>query len=67
MEYEDEKKKSTMEKAHLGWTAASCQSHELCDLKKKKRRVVYRCQLSFTGQLAVCELWADMGVGFFVP
>lgn len=56
MEYEDEKKKSTMEKAHLGWTAASCQSHELCDLKKKKRRVVYRCQLSFTGQLAVCEL-----------
>lgn len=31
MECEDEKKRSTMEKAHLGWAAASCQSHELCD------------------------------------
>lgn len=38
MEYEDEKKRSTMEKAHLGWAAASCQSHELWFKKKKRER-----------------------------
>lgn len=29
-----------MEKAHLGWAAASCQSHELCDFKKKKESCI---------------------------
>jgi hypothetical protein len=36
MENEDKKKRRTMEKAQLGRTAASCQSHELWD----SRRVV---------------------------
>lgn len=50
MECEDEKKRSTMEKAHQGWAADSCQCHELCG----QRRVVYHAFNSHSHGSSLC-------------